>query len=444
MKQILKHILILAFAAGFIGTACENNDLNIDAGTFPETGGIGLSMGILQSDNYAMENPQINMDHASLSDQFHISLTEPASQTGNYTVKVDESKVLDFNSKHGTNYPLYPTEYVDLGNSGKMTIEKGEQQSNSVSIAFKYDEAIEDSVIYVLPLTVEENNSSPAISSERKTLYYIINVWGMAPAEYNAIKKNFIQIAGVDPEFTNPLLLNKLYFESMSLSSPEVDYYNPFDIINLQFATVKADDNQLPSLYLKDDLAYVLKKREKYIVPLQQLDHKVCLANKDAIADAAAKTDRAFKAGAIAVGAACEITTMPGYLPALSEKADESVLAAAEIAAQTSEKDYQIVQEDTHAYSGGSTDAGDVQHLQPVLTFNTGGKVSGLHSVDFDIVDEELAYVVTAKIFALSAYRLLRDGAVKAKEIVENYQPIFTKEEYIKYMDSFIGTETYQ
>ena len=44
MKQILKHILILAFAAGFIGTACENNDLNIDAGTFPETGGIGLSM----------------------------------------------------------------------------------------------------------------------------------------------------------------------------------------------------------------------------------------------------------------------------------------------------------------------------------------------------------------------------------------------------------------
>ena len=146
-------------------------------------------------------------------------------------------------------------------------------------------------------------------------------------------------------------------------------------------------------------------------------------ANKDAIADAAAKTDRAFKAGAIAVGAACEITTMPGYLPALSETADESVLAAAEIAAQTSEKDYQIVPEDTHAYSGGSTDVGNVQHLQPVLTFNTGGKVSGLHSVDFDIADEELAYVVTAKIFALSAYRLLRDGAVKLWRIISPSLP---------------------
>lgn len=42
---------------------------------------------------------------------------------------------------------------------------------------------------------------------------------------------------------------------------------------------------------------------------------------------------------------------------------------------------------------------------------------SGLHSVDFDIVDEELAYIVTAKIFALSAYRLLKNGAVKAKKL---------------------------
>ena len=70
-------------------------------------------------------------------------------------------------------------------------------------------------------------------------------------------------------------------------------------------------------------------------------------ANKDAIADAAAKTDRAFKAGAIAVGASCEITTMPGYLPALSEKADESVLAAAGIAAQKPVKKDWNRQEDT-------------------------------------------------------------------------------------------------
>lgn len=165
-------------------------------------------------------------------------------------------------------------------------------------------------------------------------------------------------------------------------------------------------------------------------------------ANKDAIADAAAKTDRAFRSGAYAIGAQCQITTMPGYLPALSAKANEEVLAAAQIASQSSKKDYEVVKQDTTAHSGGSTDVGDVQHIQPVLTFNTGGKVSGLHSVDFDIVDDELAYVVTAKIFALSAYRLLKNGAEKAKEVVENYHPIFTKDTYIQYMDSFITSES--
>lgn len=277
MKRIYKYILIGAFAVGLIGTACENNDLNVNAGTFPETGGIGLSIGMLQSDNYARESPLIDIDHQSSGDEFHIKLTEPALQAKEYTVEIDESKVADFNAKHGTSYPLYPTNFVALGNNRKMTVEKGKLQSNSVSIDFTYDESIEESVIYVLPLTVVENSNSPSISEERSTLYYLVNVWGMAPAEYDATEKNFVQIAGVDPEFTNPLLLNKLYIET---SRVPVYYFNPFDIVNLQYATVKADDNHLPSIYLKDDLAYVLEKRQKYIVPLQQLNHKVCLAIK--------------------------------------------------------------------------------------------------------------------------------------------------------------------
>lgn len=165
--------------------------------------------------------------------------------------------------------------------------------------------------------------------------------------------------------------------------------------------------------------------------------------NKEAIIDAAKKTDRAFAAGAAGIGAECTITTMPGYLPTIKSEADEDVLAAAWIASDSSSKNYQVVKQDINFHSGGSTDVGDVQHIQPVLTFNTGGKVSGLHSVDFDIADEELAYIVTAKIFALSAYRLLRNGGVKAKKIVQDYQPVLTKEEYIEYMDSFIKEETF-
>ena len=51
-------------------------------------------------------------------------------------------------------------------------------------------------------------------------------------------------------------------------------------------------------------------------------------------------------------------------------------------------------------------------------------------------------YIVTAKIFALTAYRLLKGGAAAAKKLVDDYKPIFTKQEYIDFMESMISKKT--
>lgn len=156
--------------------------------------------------------------------------------------------------------------------------------------------------------------------------------------------------------------------------------------------------------------------------------------NKEAILDAAEKTDRAFQAGAYALGATCGITTLPGYLPTLASEAYSELAHAATAAAAGV---YGVTEADLNQHSGGSTDIGDVQHLQPVVRFQTGGVSGGLHTVAFSVEDEELAYIVTAKIFALTAYALLRDGAAGAKRIRNQYKPLLTKEEYLAYMDSF-------
>lgn len=158
----------------------------------------------------------------------------------------------------------------------------------------------------------------------------------------------------------------------------------------------------------------------------------------EAFADASVKTDRSFKAGALAMGAGYRIETMPGYLPSLWQSAPEEMADA--VKALAGEKTVYEVRPEEH--SGGSTDVGDVQHLIPVITFNTGGAVGGLHQVDFDIVDEEEAYVLTAKIFALSAYRMLKDGAEVTKRTKQEYHPRFAdKQEYIAFMDSFNKVE---
>jgi len=157
----------------------------------------------------------------------------------------------------------------------------------------------------------------------------------------------------------------------------------------------------------------------------------------EAIVDADRKTDRAFIAGSVAIGAGLEITTMPGYLPKLPTPAHPLVVEAAREAAPGK----RVKEVDPSFHGAGSTDVGDLQHIMPVLEFSTGGVSGAFHSKHFHIVDEEEAYVVTAKIFALSAYKLLKNGASASKKIVGEYKPKYTKEQYIKFMDSMIRHE---
>ncbi len=55
-----------------------------------------------------------------------------------------------------------------------------------------------------------------------------------------------------------------------------------------------------------------------------------------------------------------------------------------------------------------------------------------LHSAAFTVADEEKAYIVPAKMMALTAYHLLRDGAKGAKQVIKDFSPVFTRESYIK------------
>lgn len=159
----------------------------------------------------------------------------------------------------------------------------------------------------------------------------------------------------------------------------------------------------------------------------------------EVVKDAAEKTDRSFKGGAIALGAKYRIETMPGYLPEVGQDVPDELIEGVKDVATN--KKVAVVPKDFHG--GGSTDLGDLEHLLPVITLHTGGATGkGLHSSDFDIKDEDEAYVLTAKLFAISAYRLLKDNAKVAKKLKAEYKPIFkNKEEYIKQMEEFYSVE---
>ena len=49
--------------------------------------------------------------------------------------------------------------------------------------------------------------------------------------------------------------------------------------------------------------------------------------------------------------------------------------------------------------------------------------------------------MVPAKIFALSAYKFLKDDAKRAKEHIAGYKPQMNKEQYVEFMESMLVKE---
>lgn len=148
----------------------------------------------------------------------------------------------------------------------------------------------------------------------------------------------------------------------------------------------------------------------------------------EAIEAASQKVDRALKAGALALGAQVDITTLPGYLPLFN---DECLL---ELFKGNFARDYQPDQWTSRGHGAGSTDMGDIAHLMPSLHPYAVGATGQGHGNDWQIVDPYVAYVLPAKLMALTAVDLLADGAQEAKRLLDGYRPRMTKDEYLAFM----------
>ena len=150
---------------------------------------------------------------------------------------------------------------------------------------------------------------------------------------------------------------------------------------------------------------------------------KMVVENSEAV-------DRCFKAGALAVGAKVNITTIPGYLPMRHDNKLQDVFrkSAIELVGESA-----TLVMPTRRNRGGSTDMGDLSHLMPACHPYTAGAVGPGHSSEYVITDYESAVVSPAKIMAMVVIDLLADGAKKAKEIKANHRPIMSKQSYIKF-----------
>jgi len=138
-------------------------------------------------------------------------------------------------------------------------------------------------------------------------------------------------------------------------------------------------------------------------------------ATTQAINDACSKVDNAVKAGAMAVGAKCEIKNVPGYKPLCQDENLSKVFEENALMFTSSENIHHKIN------MTGSTDMGDLSQIMPVIQPTMGGFDGPLHGKDFTIASKETVYITASKILAATAYDLLKDGAKKSIEIKEKF-----------------------
>lgn len=158
----------------------------------------------------------------------------------------------------------------------------------------------------------------------------------------------------------------------------------------------------------------------------------------EAIQAADAKVDRALKAGAMAIGAKVQITTLPGYMPCFYD--DNLVRIFKENA--TTLLGVDAVSE-RRGHGTGSTDVGDMAQIMPVIQPHVAGASGVGHGADYRIIDYDKAVINPAKMMAMTVIDLLANGAAEGRKVKAEYKPKMTKEQYLQTVRSFCRDEEF-
>jgi amidohydrolase len=157
----------------------------------------------------------------------------------------------------------------------------------------------------------------------------------------------------------------------------------------------------------------------------------------EAIEDANRKVDRALRGGAMMMGAAVEITTVPGYMPMLQDKNLVALFRRNAEALVGAEHIGEV------GHRTGSTDMGDLSQIMPVVHPYAGGAEGTGHGKDFRIADPDNVVIEAAKGMAMTVIDLLADGAAEAHRVLAEFTPPLTRAGYLDAVRRLAYQRTY-
>jgi len=153
--------------------------------------------------------------------------------------------------------------------------------------------------------------------------------------------------------------------------------------------------------------------------------------NIEALQNANKKVNRAIEGASYAVGTEVKIDDMIGYMPLHQNSYMSELFASNTNSLLGKDKVFSDIP------FAGSTDMGDLGYILPVIQPTISGFTGGAHSKDFAVSDPEYAYIIPAKLMAMTVIDLLSDNAKIANQVKES-QPRKTVEQYKKEWDDIL------
>ena len=94
---------------------------------------------------------------------------------------------------------------------------------------------------------------------------------------------------------------------------------------------------------------------------------------------------------------------------------------------------------------GGSTDMGDISNLIPAIHPYVGGSSgNSLHANDLVVNDYDLSVIESGRMMAHTVIDLLNENALAAKKIVNDFNPKFSKESYLRFLRDLMKVEEFK
>ena len=240
---------------------------------------------------------------------------------------------------------------------------------------------------------------------------------------------------------TNGIIAKKVTFYGSQNKSGAYPAYgvNAFSAMHVATAALNALRETFPEDCLIRNASVITEAGTtlQYLPGKVVVESNIRACDYHVLKDINEKINRAYTAGALAVGAEIEIEDLEMYIPEKDCDCPEFQNVAYKVGCDLFGEENVVFDRSRKIRNCGGTDMGNVGAVMPVIQPFTAGVTGYGHTVDCQVTYPEYAVFDPAVVQASIACVLLENGGQRARKIVADYKPLFSSiAEYLTAMDN--------